>query len=311
MKFGSYIITCQFESAACLSRFKGSALRGAFGHALRKVCCAQRLQSCGQCLLAGTCAYSYVFETDKKPTSSSLSKVNSRPHPYVLSPQDDGSSHFQSGDKLTFELLLFGDKAVELLPYIVYALMQMGKSGIGKGNKTGAGRFALTTVYHDGNEIYHNSQGELNHTIDVMTVRIEQDFSSCSTLSVDFLSPLRMKNNQRFVKKPDFQTLIRGALRRVSSLEDSYGDGYPDLDYKGLIDRAAEIHSDLTQTRWQETVRYSNRQKQKMNFGGVAGQAVYTGDLGEFMPILRYCEATHMGKQTAFGLGKIRLDPQP
>ncbi len=309
MRFGSYTITCQFESSASLARFKGSALRGAFGYALRKVCCAQRLQNCGQCLLAGTCAYSYIFETHKDPAA--LAKMSSRPHPYVLHPQNDGKNEFQTGDQFTFDLLLFGDKAVGMLPYIVYALLQMGESGLGRGNKSGAGRFTLKAVHHGTEQIYDSNHKEFNHTGDIPFLQVHPESSPCSTLIIKLLSPLRMKHNQKFVKNLDFQTLIRGALRRVSSLEDAYGEGYPDFDYKGLITRAAEIRSELGQTQWQETVRYSNRQNQKMNFGGIMGSAIYKGNIGEFMPILRYCAATHLGKQTAFGLGKISLEPQP
>ena len=311
MIFGSYIITCRFDSAACLSNFKGSALRGAFGHALKKTCCAQRFQDCHDCLLSGTCAYSYIFETHKKTSTESLSRLSSRPHPYVLYPEDRGVNQLQKGDTFSFELLLFGEKAVGMLAYIVFAVTLMGKNGIGRGSRSGAGRFSLVSVNHGGVEIYNADQGEFMPHGNVNTLHLEKGLPSCSELIVDFLTPLRMKNQQVFVREMDFQTLIRGALRRVSSLEEFYGAGYPDLDYKGFIDRAAEVSGDLSQTCWQEQTRYSNRQKQKMNMGGVTGRAVYTGNVGEFLPILHYCEATHMGKQTAFGLGKIRLKPGP
>lgn len=309
MQFGSYSITCQFESSASLGKFKGSALRGAFGYALRKVCCAQRRQQCEQCLLAGTCAYSYIFETHKDPATSS--KMSSRPHPYVLYFPDNGKNEFQPGEQFSFMLLLFGDKAIGMLPYIIYAILQMGNSGLGRGNKSGAGRFILKNVQHEDTLIYDDNHKEFNHAGEMPALMVNQNTATCSGLKVQFLSPLRMKYNQKFVKTLDFQTLIRAALRRVSSLEDAYGEGYPDLDYKGLIDQAAEIDSKLEQTKWQETTRYSNRQKQQMNFGGIIGQAIYQGNITAFMPILHYCAQTHLGKQTAFGLGKITLEPQP
>lgn len=308
MIFGSYTVTCCFDSAACLSSFKGSALRGAFGHALKKTCCAQRFQDCQKCLLSGSCAYSYIFETQKNQAES-RSRLSSRPHPYVLYPEDRGLSLFQKGDQFRFKLLLFGERAVNMLAYIVFAITLMGREGLGKGSRSGAGRFSLVSVNHEGVDIYNGDKEEFMPPRNFKSLQLKQEITPCYELQVDFLTPLRMKNKQTFVREMDFQTLIRGALRRVSALEEFYGAGYPDLDYKGFIDGAAEVSGDLSQTCWQEQTRYSNRQKQKMNMGGITGRAIYKGDIGKFLPILRYCEATHMGKQTAFGLGRIRLEP--
>ncbi len=44
-----------------------------------------------------------------------------------------------------------------------------------------------------------------------------------------------------------------------------------------------------------------------MKFGGIVGKAIYKGDLTPFYPLLKYCEEVHLGKQTAFGLGKIAV----
>ncbi len=309
MQVGSYLITCCFETPASLPRFKGSALRGAFGHGLKRVCCAQRWQSCEQCLLAEACAYSYIF-LNHKTKSSSPSKLSSRPHPYVLSPVDNGTTVFQVGDEIVFKLLLFGSRAVGMLPYIVYALMEMGKTGLGKGNRSGSGRFKLLSVRNDKHLFYDYNRQEFVHSQDTIDLRLVNESVSCGRLLVNFSTPLRMKNKQRLVTKPDFQTLVRGVLRRVSSLEDAYGEGYPELNYKELIDRAAGVKSELADTRWYETTRYSNRQKQKMNFGGIVGQAIYQGNLTAFLPLFRYCEIVHIGKQTTFGLGKIKLETE-
>ena len=44
-----------------LPAYKGSTLRGAFGHAFKKVVCALRTKTCGDCLLNERCVYSYIF----------------------------------------------------------------------------------------------------------------------------------------------------------------------------------------------------------------------------------------------------------
>ena len=44
-----------------------------------------------------------------------------------------------------------------------------------------------------------------------------------------------------------------------------------------------------------------------MLMGGMVGNVTYSGDLAEFLPLIRFCEKTHLGKQTSFGLGKIEI----
>ena len=70
---------------------------------------------------------------------------------------------------------------------------------------------------------------------------------------------------------------------------------------------AQAVATDETGLRWFDWERYSSRQDQKMLMGGLVGRVRYTGDLDEFLPLLRFCEQVHLGKQTTFGLGQIRL----
>ena len=44
-----------------------------------------------------------------------------------------------------------------------------------------------------------------------------------------------------------------------------------------------------------------------MLMGGIIGEVSYSGDLTEFLPLVRFCEKVHIGKQTSFGLGKIEI----
>lgn len=81
------------------------------------------------------------------------------------------------------------------------------------------------------------------------------------------------------------------------------------MDYKGLVARARQVEVVSADSRWREIKRYSNRQRSYMLLGGGVGSITYRGDnLAEFLPLLRYCETTHLGKQTTFGLGRIKID---
>jgi hypothetical protein len=38
--------------------------------------------------------------------------------------------------------------------------------------------------------------------------------------------------------------------------------------------------------------------------GGLQGKLIYEGELAEFLPLQKYCEVAHLGKQKVFGLGR-------
>jgi len=40
------------------------------------------------------------------------------------------------------------------------------------------------------------------------------------------------------------------------------------------------------------------------------GRITFTGDLGPFMPYLRWGEAVNIGQATTFGLGRFHLEPR-
>jgi hypothetical protein len=116
-----------------------------------------------------------------------------------------------------------------------------------------------------------------------------------------------LKYENHFEAELPFHVLVRAMLRRISSLEEAYGGGDPPLDYRGLVARAQTVTVESSSIRWFDWKRYSNRQDQAMLMGGMVGKTAYAGDLAEFLPLIRFCEKVHLGKQTAFGLGKIAL----
>jgi len=102
--------------------------------------------------------------------------------------------------------------------------------------------------------------------------------------------------------------LVRGALRRVSSLMDYYDNEEPLLDYRGMVQRASLVSIVDRRVQWHDWRRYSFRQDQAMLLGGMLGSVTYEGKLGEFIPLIELCSKIHLGKQTSFGLGKIRVE---
>ncbi|KPA13720.1 CRISPR-associated protein Cas6 domain containing protein [Candidatus Magnetomorum sp. HK-1] len=95
-------------------------------------------------------------------------------------------------------------------------------------------------------------------------------------------------------------------LRRISFLLSSYGSGNPNLNYTEIIQRAKSVKMIDNNLKWYNWSRYSERQDRKMKMGGLIGSVIYEGNLEEFIPFIQFCSKVHIGKQTTFGLGKIR-----
>ena len=312
MLYGKYVFTCRLESDAILPVYKGSTFRGVFGTALKRVVCALRFQECGNCLLRNKCVYSLAFETPRNDkTDQDSGRVASPPHPYVIEPSCSTNTHYDAGDPFEFALILFG-QINDYLPYFIYAIEQMGTIGIGKkidGNRAG---FTLENIVADDLQpIYsrHDRKvrsGDFSWNIHLQDVSHDAD-GDVQGLMIDIETPLRLKFRNKLEANLPFHVLIRAALRRISSLYNYYGNGEPALNYKDLVNRAAEIAIEQSSTGWVDWKRYSNRQEQSMLMGGITGTVTYAGNLAEFLPLLRLCEKFHLGKQTTFGLGKFTL----
>ncbi len=309
MQTGEYRFSCRFKSEAVLPVFKGSTLRGGLGHALRLIACALRRQECRDCLLNASCAYAYLFEVAPQNTGIDASSPlpAPRPHPYVLVPPDELNRHYAADDLFSFGITLFGS-AINFLPHLVFAVQEMGKAGLGKGNRNGDGRFHLDAVYQNDQRIYDGRT--LTTALPPTEMSLRSAFEvGTHKIAVTCHTPLRLKRANKLSSGLPFHLLIRAALRRISSLEIAYGPGYePSLDYRGIVARAEKVGTVASTCRWKDIERYSNRQKSAMLIGGITGTMTYQADdLTEFIPLLRYCETVHLGKQTSFGLGRISV----
>ena len=69
-----------------LPAYAGSAWRGVFGRALKRLVCVTREPACPPCLLYRSCVYPYLFETPPPERAEKLRKYPAAPHPFVIEP---------------------------------------------------------------------------------------------------------------------------------------------------------------------------------------------------------------------------------
>ena len=310
MLYGKYQFLCRLENKAILPFFKGSTFRGLFGHALKKVVCALKRQECEECLLKERCVYSLAFETHLTTQPLEGSRISSPPHPFVIEPPLTSETNFPKGSAFDFNLLLFGEMN-NSLPYFIYAIDQMGKIGIGKRINGKRGRFLLKEVKSGNRIIYSDTDQKLDstETYEILPFLESENYSDNNfSIRIIIDTPLRIKFENRLKADLPFHVLVRAMLRRVSSLYSCYGDGEPSLDYRGLVKRAETVQIVSEDLKWFDWRRYSQRQDQAMFMGGMTGSITYEGKIGEYMPLIDFCSKVHLGKQTAFGLGKIKAE---
>ena len=307
MKLSKYRFTIKPQRELILPPYKGSTFRGGFGHAFRHAVCVEREKECVECSFRSKCVYSYVFETSV-PHEDGKQHDKDVPHPFIIVPPINERRHYGTNDRLDFDLVLIG-RAVEYMPYFIFAFEEVGRVGVGK-NK---GQYSLEKVIglNNGKEkLIYDGKSHFKddfHTRD--SEEIMKDIDSCDPhhVKLRFLTPARIKYNGKFIDNANFEIVIRNLLRRLSSLAEIHCGEKWELDWKGLIERTKVIktvHSDLV---WKDWERYSRRQDTKMNMGGFLGDITFEGDLAEFMPYLKLGEFLHIGKGTVFGLGKYDI----
>jgi hypothetical protein len=124
---------------------------------------------------------------------------------------------------------------------------------------------------------------------------------------VQFLTPTELKSGGAILREPRFDVLLARARDRVGALCSLYQDGLPDLDYRGMGQRAAAVRMTLSRVEEVEFERRSGRTGQRHGIGGFMGEAEYEGQLAEFVPWLEAAEWVGVGRLTVWGNGRVRI----
>ncbi len=306
-QFSRFIFEMKAVETIEFPAYKGSTLRGAFGHSFKKVVCALKTRQCGDCLLKQQCIYSYVFETPVPDNAAMMRKYPSAPHPFIILPPLEEKRYYRLDEKFEFILTLIG-KSSDYLPYFIYAFAELGQKGIGRGG----GRFSLFKVKEMDSmqEVYNSKDRTMKGSLkkeswkDVVN---KTTLRNNGEITCRFLTPTRMKFNEDLVLDLEFHIMFRNLLRRISTL--SYFHCSTEIEFNApeMIEKAKKIEVTERNLVWNDWQRYSNRQQTKMNLGGFTGQITFKGDLEPFLPYIILGQYIHVGKGTSFGLGKYEI----
>lgn len=300
-----------------LPQYTGSTFRGAFGYAFKKATCIMRKERlCENCIVKLSCSYYSFFESplpetlpENKLKFLKLSNVKKIPHPFIFEPDIKQKRVLNKDEIFFFDLLLFG-KANEYYPYFIFSIIEMGKKGIG----VNRGKYVLEKVLNFVNdnetEIIFDSDtnvlSKINNHFEIAEQDIDKDI-----IKLSFITPLRLQQEGKLVNEPDFKILIINLVRKISAMLFFHYNYDFDSDYieysKELIEKSKSIQTLDSSLKWFSWERWSNRQKTKMNLGGLVGDISFQGNLSPFSDIINLGKYFHVGKNTVFGLGKYLI----
>ncbi len=279
--------------------FQGSTIRGVFGKALKSAFCVMHHRDCEKCLVKDSCGYFDIFESIDGKSSLKLKGMEKKPHPYILIPPE--KNIYLKDEIFYFRMTLLGND-LNRIPYLLYAFEKMGNLGFGKSRE----KLELFMV-KDGvsgkvimeNGVYYKENLSLNQ-LHRLNER-EGDYLSNSLL-LRWMTPVKLVRDGKVVRQLDSVNFQRAIYRRFTMVHRIYGI----LDESDLEDLSL-LEIVPLDSNFKEWNRYSNRQKRKVKMEGISGMLRVFPKTRKNLELLTTLRILHLGKATAFGLGRYKL----
>lgn len=286
----------------------GSALRGALYHALSRQFCADagarhlpdHHAACPVCWLLAT-------EDPQQERGRDL------PRPLAIRPPS-GAAVFEAGVDWSFGVVLAGQRALASFPHLVRAVQEMGASGVGSGR----GRFRLLDV-HEANPLLGSDRSLVRERrvtppqtpVTAQQVTARAQVLPQRTLTLRFLTPLRVGEKDQLMRRPDLGVLTRRLLERCQSMAVHYGRSNPAAQEREnwrnlslyLSEVAERARLVANETHWEDAWSGSRRTGRMSPLGGLVGLARWEGEIAPLIPWMLWGQSLQVGKSTVKGNG--------
>jgi hypothetical protein len=247
--------------------------------------------------------------------------------PYAFTPPNPPQERIPAGETFSFGLTLFGEATLRLA-YVLQAAYHIGRTGVGSGRRDGLGRFRLEEI-QSGNPFSGRSNTILERSsnmVKLVPIMIgyldaanaaaalpERLEAARNHLSVRFISPTRLDQNNRLVKSPDFDVLFQRLLYRIDDLSRQYagGERRDRASLNNLLRAAERVRLVETGTQWFELSSWSGRKGARTPLSGLIGDVTYYAkDWEPLLPWLLLGQGTQVGKSAVKGNGVYQLTDQ-
>ena len=271
-----------------MPEYAGSALRGAFGHALKDSACLSAAQNKGKCVcrVEDACVYQQLF-APLAQQSQALSRHYTVAPPLIIEAHAMPSK-LEPEQHAYFDVTCIGQQANAQWPIIQLALQKALKKGIGW---------------------RHPERGSAQLlAVNTLTVP-EMEAQSTDDWHIQLLSHTRLQHQGHILKAQEWEAShwFMALMRRYTLMQEAYQLPLPQVNWQKLAPLISQLswHSvDLHDVEW---TRWSNRQKQTVPLNGVIGTFVLESVPPALQPYVYYGQWLHVGKNSMFGLGQYQV----
>jgi|YNPNPStandDraft_1061719.scaffolds.fasta_scaffold23774_1 hypothetical protein len=309
--FALYAFRFRFRAAESLCFPPGKAgnvVRGAFGTIFRKLACVPECSDVRSCPVRQTCPYARIFE----PIASGRapSGLADPPRPFLFRASHLDGRRLAAGEPFHFDVHIF-ELRDPALAYFVLAFAQLAREGLGPGRRR-AELVGVDQLASDRSvlaEVFDGSSFTQGGALAPLELDLSPRPGRVRRVRVRFLTPTELKEAGEPVERPEFRVLFARIRDRLSTLRALYGPGPLEIDFRGMGERAERVRLVRSALRRAETTRRSSRTGQRHPLGGFIGEAIYEGELAEFLPYLEAAQWTGVGRQTVWGKGVLEVAP--
>ena len=282
-----------------------TALRGAFGYALREVVCEKQCVASNACPKGhGVCFSARFFDATLTPEESAKAPSGFRqdpPRPFVLrSSLVPGLT--ARGKIWELDLYCFDTQNIEPL-VLIKALELLGANGLG--NERTSSTIERITGLDAGFQ-------SISSFLPVVLPLPLPNPGPVERFAIEFITPTELIVGGTPASRPEFPILVRALVNRLQPLCHFYGAGTvtkPEMEEFLLFTQGAD--SKLVSMTWPENRRTSTRTFQKHPLSGFLGVMEYMASMQSYVCWLEAGLWTGVGKHTQFGHGQYRLMGPP
>lgn len=271
------------------------AIRQLFPNAFRRVTgCLTKDHGCS----AGPdCPCRLVFEQRLTPDPSALRRYQKPSLPFAfkipLLPES-----CRQGSEVELTLVIAGAAISHLDLFVKAVRLMFASPGLLKGWRL----CAVEAAAGDGTRTVIPVGGAGTEFSSLPLLSFDELFSSgcvsCQRVTINFLTPVRLLHKGAPLRDIPFSAVAGALFRRISALAYYYGGEELPHDFKWLAEKSREISCSCSDLHW-------------VNRGGglqgVEGEAVFSGELTDFIPFLTLGSRLNIGKGASYGMGGYEL----